>query len=149
MVHGVQFRIRDYLKKNYPELTNVKEAENGCFQCPLCLLAARGPEELLNHYKYAHLDEKGNVTKTKKNKKSYASLAFIKASANGVLHCPKCPMTFKTRSSLGKHFSEVHREDNYECPVCHVIFGTMSTARFHISQLPAYTAMSSFQRRSN
>ena len=140
---GESTEVRPHSLKQKKPLSK-ETSSRGSFDCSECPLKFK-----CCHYKYAHLDEKGNVTKTKKNKKSYASLAFIKASANGVLHCPKCPMTFKTRSSLGKHFSEVHREDNYECPVCHVIFGTMSTARFHISQLPAYTAMSSFQRRSN
>ena len=127
---GESTEVRPHSLKQKKPLSK-ETSSRGSFDCSECPLKFK-----CCHYKYAHLDEKGNVTKTKKNKKSYASLAFIKASENGVLHCPKCPMTFNTRSSLGTHFSEVHHEDNYECPVCHVIFGTLATAKFHREMIP-------------
>ena len=116
---------------NYPELKDVKVAESGRLICPCCPLTLKGPAGLLDHYKSVHLDKKTHV-KLKHTRRSLSALAFVKTSEDGLMHCPKCTLAFKTRDYLGRHFSEVHENHHdYECPVCHLKFKTRSTAQFH------------------
>ena len=131
MLHWIQFCSKEQLIK-YPELANAKVAENGHLICPCCSVTLRNNTSLINHYKTAHCDENDNATRREPMRRSFASLAFVKSSNEGIFLCPKCPLTFETRASLGDHFGEVHNDDyEYECPVCHVKFKTRSTALFH------------------
>ena len=127
-VHLAQFFAKGTLSK-YPELSKVKKAKDGRLQCPRCPLTHRSGMQLMNHFRIAHCKQSDNATKIKVARRSFASLAFIKTEG-GLLHCPKCPLIFKTRSSLGNHFGEVH-DGHYKCPVCHVKFLKRSAARFH------------------
>ena len=68
--------------------------------------------------------------RVKPRRRSYSLLALIKPSEDGRFSCPKCPLSFEFRDSLGTHFGKMHG-DHFECPVCHVKFKTRSTMRFH------------------